>query len=547
MSARKLPSRPSLEQYKKQAKDLLLQFKNLAQQPKPLDYGLVALYREFVPRLRSLTDSEILRSRVLLTDAQFILAQQYGFASWPKFAKHIESASRDRSADPVEAFLEAACVPVNGWHGFGTLDTAEAIISEHPLVATNSIYATAALGDEAGVRSFLALDTGNATSKGGPHGWDALTYLCFSKYLRLDRAHLEKFVRAAQALLDAGATANTGWFDNTGQPKPHWESAIYGAAGIARHPELTQLLLERGADPNDEETPYHVPETYNNRVMEILVESGKLTEESMTTLLLRKTDWHDAKGIEYLLQHGADPSRMTRWQNSALHHALRRDNGIGIIDLLLDHGADPELVSRRDGRSAYAIAARRGRADVLASFERRGMLLQLDGVDRLIAACAKSDLDEIRSLAEHEPELVGQLRAQGGALLAEFAANDNAAGVRQLLDLGIDVAERYKEGDPYYEIAKDSTALHFAAWRMRHATVALLIERGAPVDAHDGRGRTPLALAVRACVDSYWRDMRSPESVRMLLEAGASTHGIDFPSGYAEADELLLRYREQAG
>jgi len=73
--------------------------------------------------------------------------------------------------------------------------------------------------------------------------------------------------------------------------------------------------------------------------------------------------------------------------------------------------------------------------------------------------------------------------------------------------------------------------------------VKLLIERGAPVDVRDGNGRTPLSLAVRACVDSYWSYRRSPESVRALLDAGASVDGVDFPSGYAEVDELLAPYR----
>jgi hypothetical protein len=48
-----------------------------------------------------------------------------------------------------------------------------------------------------------------------------------------------------------------------------------------------------------------------------------------------------------------------------------------------------------------------------------------------------------------------------------------------------------------------------------------------------------LALAVRACVDSYWKGRRTPESVEALLEAGASVRGVEFPSGYAEVDELL--------
>jgi ankyrin repeat protein len=92
-------------------------------------------------------------------------------------------------------------------------------------------------------------------------------------------------------------------------------------------------------------------------------------------------------------------------------------------------------------------------------------------------------------------------------------------------------------------IAKKSTALHVAAWRARHATVKLLVERGAPVDLPDGKGRTPLMLAVQACVDSYWRDRRSPESVATLLAAGASVRGIVYPSGYGDVDALL---RERA-
>ena len=36
-------------------------------------------------------------------------------------------------------------------------------------------------------------------------------------------------------------------------PRQVLESAIYGAAGIAQHEGVTQLLLEYGADPNDEE------------------------------------------------------------------------------------------------------------------------------------------------------------------------------------------------------------------------------------------------------------------------------------------------------
>jgi hypothetical protein len=107
----------------------------------------------------------------------------------------------------------------------------------------------------------------------------------------------------------------------------------------------------------------------------------------------------------------------------------------------------------------------------------------------------------------------------------------------------VSVSAVYKEGDGYFDIAKDSSALHVAAWRARPAAVKELLKRGAPVNAVDGKERTALLLAVKACVDSYWTERRSPDSVEALLGAGASVSGIEIPSGYEEVDKLL---REQA-
>jgi ankyrin repeat protein len=541
MSDRELPARPNLEQYKKQAKDLVSDF----------GFGIsdaLTRVKRHHPRFHELSETELRGAQISRTDAQLVIAREYGFESWPKFAKHIGTINLIRSVaaleDPVAAFIEVACVPRHSGHGSGTLEHAQMILARYPQVAASNVFTASILGSETVVRSFLARDPKAATAKGAPHGWDALTYLCFSRYLRLEKPRSEAFVRTAQALLDAGASAKTGWVEmiDYPTPRPAWESAIYGAAAIAQHPGLTRLLLEYGADPNDEETPYHVPEGYDNTVLKILLESGKLNDVSLTWMLVRKTDWHDEEGLRLLLEHGADPNATTRFGDNALHHALRRDNSLRMIELLLDHAADPALKNARDGKSAVAMAARRGRADVLTLLEQRGIALELDSIDRLIWVCAKGDRQASRRIVAQDERLAQELVAEGGTLLAEFAGNGNVDGLRCLLELGVGAASLYHEGDPYFDIAKDSTALHVAAWRARPSAVEELLKHGALVNALDGKGRTALALAVKACVDSYWTDRRAPDSVDALLRAGASLAGIEIPSGYEDVDRLLRRY-----
>src|SRR2546428_13383388 len=105
-------------------------------------------------------------------------------------------------SDPRAAFIEAAV-------GHGTLEPAAAILAAHPEIASSEIHSAAILGDDAAVRRYLELDPGSATVKGGPRGWDALTHLCFSKYLRLDRARSAGFRGGPPGLLPVGGRADT--------------------------------------------------------------------------------------------------------------------------------------------------------------------------------------------------------------------------------------------------------------------------------------------------------------------------------------------------
>jgi hypothetical protein len=94
---------------------------------------------------------------------------------------------------------------------------------------------------------------------------------------------------------------------------------------------------------------------------------------------------------------------------------------------------------------------------VLELFERRGVPIGLQGVERLIAACARDDATAIRAITADEPAFVGELLAEGGTLLAEFAAAANVEGVGRLLDLGVDVARSTR--------GTVTTAWRRTAWR----------------------------------------------------------------------------------
>ena len=74
-STPRLPDRPSLEQLRKQAKELLKQLRNG-------DPPATERLRKFKPRV----------NEPILTDAQFVLAREHGFESWPRLVHYIQNA-----------------------------------------------------------------------------------------------------------------------------------------------------------------------------------------------------------------------------------------------------------------------------------------------------------------------------------------------------------------------------------------------------------------------------------------------------------------------
>ncbi|MET9018369.1 ankyrin repeat domain-containing protein [Actinopolymorpha sp. NPDC004070] len=93
-----LPPRPSLEQYRKQAKELLRAYR--AGDPDAID----RVNRELPAGGGSGRPRD--RSGPTLTDAQFVIAREHGFASWPRFAAHLQGLV-DGAVGRYEAAVDA--------------------------------------------------------------------------------------------------------------------------------------------------------------------------------------------------------------------------------------------------------------------------------------------------------------------------------------------------------------------------------------------------------------------------------------------------------
>jgi ankyrin repeat protein len=131
--AQSLPPRPNLDQYRKLAKD----FQHACKSGSPgaiRDWA--AGWRETIARLQGLKITPEVRTQIdfeaerieqrwrkyaetnkyaarcRLTDAQFFVAREHGFASWPNFVKHLKALAQTDS--PVSAFEAAVDAIVNG-------------------------------------------------------------------------------------------------------------------------------------------------------------------------------------------------------------------------------------------------------------------------------------------------------------------------------------------------------------------------------------------------------------------------------------------------
>jgi ankyrin repeat protein len=514
MTARQLPSRPSLEQLKRQAKDLL----QSARRHQP---GARARFRA-LPAFASLSDQALDRAALALHDAQSVIAREHGFDSWNALRERVEALTLEFGA-ALDQFIAAATD--------GRGDRAERILALHAGIAAANLHAALVLGDAPRVAQLLDRDPSLATKPGGPRGWEPMHYICYTAMAQHAPERAEGLAAIARRLIALGADPNVRFpwvHHNVRRP------VLWGASRVARAMPLVEALLDAGADPNDGVTLPMAASAGDIPVLEALLAHGANVNQAWatdgSTALYAILGWsRTPDGAMWLLEHGADANAVFAANGETPLHAVARAWDVALARAMLVHGADLAR-PRADGRTPYAVAELAGNRAVADWLLAQGVARDIPVADRFVAACAHGDRAAAAALLAADPGLRDALIDDHYTALHQAAERGDIAALETMLVSGFD------PNRPDESIGK--TALHSAAMAGRPAAVRLLLAHGASVHVRDREFHgQPLIWAAEGSRGHADRSGDFAAVGRLLLDAGSP---VEWESATDEPVEGLL-------
>jgi ankyrin repeat protein len=409
--ASRLPARPSLEQLRKQAKDLL----HLVRAG---DTAAVQRIRAVIPTVGT-TGSP---AEAILADAQFVVAREYGFENWAALTQYVDAVSPAARGPttrqlirPVEMersltlrLPDGGSAPADTvWSMFtatldGDVPRVKTLVERHPGLAryeqnyTPPIHFAVREGHTELVRFLLDCGADPAAYKSYPFQESLLTFAedrGHTEVARVLREHLARRFAVADGTSAIIAAARAG--DLAGV-----------RSELARNPELA-----RAANENGETALHHAANGGHVDVVLALLEAGAQ--------------------VDAVSGDGSRPVHCALEPRGRV--SVARERRMTVADTLLAHGARYTIyVAAVRGDSEFVRNAL-NRDSSLANFE--------DTCHRrpLSAAASRNDLEMVRLLLSHgaDPNLPEEGAPRGHALWTAVY-HDRREMARLLVEHGAD-------------------------------------------------------------------------------------------------------------
>ena len=501
---RTLPAHPDLDQQKKLAKELLRAYAEG-------DPEALARMRAQLPDKPSL----------VLADAQYVLAREYGFANWKELSVHIEAA-RANAQTPLDrihaAFSQRDAPAVRRL--FESHPELRALINEPVFPFDSPALVHFASGEDVELIDVLLHFGADPNRRSG---WWAGGF----HPLHVARGAVADRLIAAGAVPDACAAANLDRADLLARLLDDDPARVNERGGdgqtplhFARPREVIDLLLKLGADPNARDVDHRA--TPAQWMLDRSRGSGRyelaryLVERGATADIFLAAALGLTERVHELIQ--TDPSVLDLCTHQGEYGEFP-PSSFHIYTWTIGQNLSPIAVAEQFEQKAAA--------DVLRAFA--------SPLQRFLAACAQGHAAEARALAGTYPQLLHELRPEDHRALADAAWARRASAVALMLELGF---------DPGVPGQDSGTALHCAAWQgATDCVVAMLRDRQARalVNARDAvHASTPLGWCRHG--SQHCGNPRADHAAvaRMLLEAGAEPEPGD---ASAAVRDVIDRWR----
>lgn len=339
-------------------------------------------------------------------------------------------------------------------------------------------------------------------------GMPPLVAVTMSSLSRLRPADFEACV---QYLLELGEPLDA-WWEAPAYPGSRL-TALYGAAGMNHVPSITKLLLDAGANPDDNESLYHSVEAHDLTCFRLLLAAN--ANPKGTNALNHSLDADRLNVTQALLDAGADPNE----GQPALQWAIYRRRSTAHIQALLKAGADPK--HRAHGMTMARMALYFGMTETSRLLAAHTGETFDTPIDRFVAACTSADRATANALLASDPGLIAQLPEGAHRLLPDLVqarANDS-------------VKVMVETGWPIEAIGGDwkATALNLAIFRGDVDLTRFLLQHGASWETQHGFGSDARGTLAWASRNNPWADTLG--CAKALIEAGMPKPSKDF--GYS--------------